>query len=114
MAYMDSLQIEQALNNYMMNAIHHTKGGRTVQLTLKSEKDCFYLSVYNDGPRIPAGELSQIWTSFYQTSDRRKDGTTEIGLGLYIVKDIVNHHNGTCGVQNLENGVEFWMKLPKG
>lgn len=113
-AYMDPLQIEQALNNYMMNASHHTKPGRSVHLSLKSEANCFYLSVYNDGARIPSTELDNIWTSFYQSGEHRKDGATEIGLGLYIVKDIMNHHNGSCGALNHESGVEFWMKLPKG
>lgn len=113
LAYIDILQIEQAVNNYMMNASSHTKPGRTVHLTLKSQEDCIYLSVYNDGPRLPDSELSNVWTSFYQGGEHRKGGLTEIGLGLYIVKDIMNHHNGTCGVQNQAAGMEFWMKLPK-
>lgn len=112
-AYLDRLQMEQAINNYMMNAVRHTKPGRNVHLTLRSEEDTLYLSIYNDGPRLPAQELDRVWTSFYQSGKTTSDGGTEIGLGLYIVKDILSHHHGSCGVMNREQGVEFWMRLPK-
>lgn len=113
MAYLDPLQIEQAVNNYMMNATRHTKPGRSVRLSLSSTDDSFYLSVYNDGPRLPEAELSKIWTGFYQAGEKRKNGSTEIGLGLYIVKDIMNHHQGSCGALNRDAGVEFWMRFPR-
>ena len=113
MAYIDSLQIEQAINNYMMNACRHTKAGRNVVLSLKSQEDCIYLSVYNDGPRLPEQELDRIWTGFYQTEKQNQTGEPEIGLGLYIVKDIMSHHNGSCGVLNQREGVEFWMRFPR-
>lgn len=112
-AYLDRLQIEQALNNYVMNAVRHTQPNRNVHLTLRSEEEYLYLSVYNDGPRLPAQEIDRVWTSFYQSGRATSDGGTEIGLGLYIVKDILSHHHGSCGVQNREQGVEFWMRLPK-
>lgn len=113
MAYLDPQQIEQAINNYMMNATRYTKPGRSVRLTLSSTEDSFYLSVYNDGPRLPEAELTKVWTGFYQSGEKRKNGSTEIGLGLYIVKDIMNHHQGSCGALNREAGVEFWMRFPK-
>ena len=113
MAYLDPLQIEQAVNNYRMNATRHTKPGRSDRLSLSSTDDSFYLSVYNDGPRLPEAELSQIWTGFYQAGEKRKNGSTEIGLGLYIVKDIMNHHQGSCGALNRDAGVEFWMRFPR-
>ena len=59
MAYLDPQQIEQAVNNYMMNATRYTKPGRSVRLSLSSTKDSFYLSVYNDGPRLPEAELTK-------------------------------------------------------
>ncbi len=113
MAYLDPQQIEQAVNNYMMNATRYTKPGRSVRLSLSSTEDSFYLSVYNDGPRLPEAELTKVWTGFYQSGEKRKNGSTEIGMGLYIVKDIMNHHQGSCGALNREAGVEFWMCFPK-
>ena len=65
------------------------------------------------GPRLPEAELTKVWTGFYQSGEKRKNGSTEIGMGLYIVKDIMNHHQGSCGALNREAGVEFWMCFPK-
>jgi len=112
-AYIDRTQIEQVLNNYLMNAVRHTKAGRTVRILLKSEEEFIYLSVYNDGPRLPVKELDRIWTGFYQSGNSPSNHGTEFGLGLYIVKDIMRQHGGSCGVQNQKNGVEFWIRLPK-
>ena len=112
-AYIDRTQIEQVINNYMMNAVRHTRAERNIHLLLKSEKDFLYLSVYNDGPRLPAKELERIWTGFYQSGKSASERDTEFGLGLYIVKDIMSHHDGSCGVQNQENGIEFWIRLPR-
>lgn len=114
LSYVDPLQIEQAVNNYVMNACRHTHAGGMVTITLKSEPEWFYLSVYNEGEPIPDAEAEHIWTSFYQLKNRvRNDAFTEIGLGLYIVRDITLHHGGTCGVTNKEGGVEFYIRLPK-
>ncbi len=109
-AWVDGTQIEQAVNNYVMNARRHTCPGGRTRLSLKEEQDSYLISVYNQGKQLEAGEMDRIWTGFYQG----KENTGEIGLGLYIVKDIMNRHCGTCGVLNREDGVEFWLKIPKG
>lgn len=108
----DRLQIEQAVNNYMMNARRYTRQGHTVELRLRRGADGSYLSVYNEGPMLSPRELEEVWTGFYQSKSRRGGEGTEIGLGLYIVKDIMNHHDGSCGVFNRDRGVEFWLKFP--
>lgn len=113
-AVFDAVQIEQAVNNYIMNACGHTKPGRQITLTLRQDEDSIYCSVYNEGNAIPAEEQSRIWMSFYQAETQKKNTSShEIGLGLFIVKDIINLHHGTCGVFNCRKGVEFWFRLPK-
>ena len=73
MAYLDPQQIEQAVNNYMMNATRYTKPGRSVRLSLSSTEDSFYPSqAHNDGPRLPEAELTKVWTGFYQSGEKRK------------------------------------------
>lgn len=114
-AVFDPVQIEQAVNNYIMNACRHTPPGCQIILTLRQDDESIYCSVYNEGSSIPEEEQGRIWKSFYQgdaTSSRSL--STEIGLGLFIVKDIVSLHHGTCGVFNCRKGVEFWFRLPKG
>lgn len=109
----DEIQIGQAVNNFMMNAKRHTRPGGSVQLSLMTLEDGIEIAVYNEGELLPESEIEQVWTSFYQTGRNRTDAAAEIGLGLYIVKDIVKRHGGSCGVRNRQNGVEFWMKIPK-
>lgn len=109
-AWVDPTQIEQAVNNYVMNARRHTRPGGRTHLSLKEERGDYYISVYNQGKQLEKKEMDQIWTGFYQG----KENTGEIGLGLYIVKDIMNRHQGACGVLNRQDGVEFWLKIPKG
>lgn len=103
------------MNNYLMNAFQHTEQGKKIRLSLKAEKQWLRLDVYNDGERITEEQMEHIWDSFY-TSSRKKQpssaGERNIGLGLFTVRKIVEKHQGSCGAENKENGVLFWMKLP--
>ncbi|MDO5702873.1 MAG: HAMP domain-containing sensor histidine kinase [Lachnospiraceae bacterium] len=106
----DGIQIEQAVNNYMMNASKHTKPGKTIRLTLRTENGSAYIGVHNEGKAISIIEIDQIWKRYFQASSER--GDTETGLGLYIVEDIVKKHGGKCGAFNDSTGVEFYIILP--
>lgn len=112
-ADIDPVQIEQAIGNYIMNGYNHTKSGGTMRLLLRKEEKMLYLSVYNEGERISESEREKIWEKFMQLgTSEENDG--RVGLGLYIVRDIVQAHSGQCGVENREQGVEFWIRIPKG
>ena len=112
-ARFDPSQIEQVINNYIMNAKKHTAPGCQIVLTLRQDNESIYCSVYNEGESIPEEEQDQIWKSFYQAENKYYAGATEIGLGLFIVQDIIRLHHGSCGVFNCRKGVEFWFRLPK-
>jgi signal transduction histidine kinase len=106
----DWIQIEQVLNNYMMNAFKHTRAGKTIALTLRKEHKDVYIGVHNEGEWVPESDMERVWKSYYQGAGERSD--TEIGLGLYIVKDIMKKHHGSYGLFNDETGVEFYLRLP--
>ena len=110
-ARVDPAQIEQAVGNYMMNAYSHTNPGKKVILSLRQEGEDLYLSVYNEGEKISKSEIEKIWERFSQLS-QQQENKSRVGLGLYIVRDIVQAHNGQCGVENKERGVEFWIRIP--
>lgn len=117
-AYGNRMYLERAVNNYLMNAFQHTEQGKRIRITLKKEKKQIRMEVYNDGERIKEEQMEHIWDSFYTTSKKKKPVTSEnevrnIGLGLFVVRKIVNKHKGSCGVQNMENGVLFWLQLPE-
>jgi signal transduction histidine kinase len=110
----DGSFLEQAVKNYIVNGISHTKHGGNIDIILRSEENSVVFSVSNEGKNIAPEDMDQIWESFYKTDKARIRGDeTHSGLGLYIVKTIINAHDGEYGIQNHENGVEFWFSIPK-
>lgn len=108
----DEKYITQAVSNYISNAIAHTitNGNITIFLTQNSENTIF--KVYNDGKKIAQEDLKRIWESFYKSDKARTRTDNEnSGLGLYIVKTIIDKHNGTYNVENKDTGVEFSFTL---
>ena len=111
--YGDQEYIEQAVNNYMMNAIEHMSMGGSLRVTLKKQKKDIRVGVYNTGRQIPREDMEKIWSGFYTTKQKSADALSHVGLGLYIVQNVVTMQNGKCGVKNLPEGVEFWFILPR-
>ena len=108
----DREYIEQAVNNYMMNAFEHTKFRGSIRTTLRRDGMNISVGIYNTGKQIPADEIEHIWTGFYSKSQKNPENLSHAGLGLYIVQSVVTMHNGKYGVENLPEGVEFWFTLP--
>ena len=111
----DREYIEQIVNNYMTNALEHTKIGGNIRLTLKKQGESVRVGVYNEGRQIPEEDMDHIWSGFYRNRKEPKyeeNGFPHAGLGLYIVQSVVTMHGGNYGVENLSSGVEFWFTLP--
>ena len=60
---------------------------------------------------IPEGDIDKIWDKFYKVDKARTREYGGSGIGLSIVKAIMESHNQQCGVQNYEDGVQFWFTL---
>lgn len=110
----DRLRVEQVITNFMNNTLKHGEDEGDIKISLKDTQDKIKLSFYNSGDKIDEGELENIWTSFYKVDSDKKSSQSGTGLGLAIVRAIVDLHGGSYGVENRENGVEFWITLPKG
>ncbi len=103
----DKKRLEQAVTNLILNAIEYT----TEEGLLKIKVDNGRVSIFNSGSQIPESDLERIWTSFYKSKklkDRRIGGS---GIGLSIVRAIIDKHQGTYGAYNEINGVTFWFEL---
>ena len=111
--YADMMQTEQALRAYLENAAAHTPDGGVVRVTAEQKEKTVRISVYNSGSHVEEEQMSQIWQSFYRgdTSHKRESG--RFGLGLSIVSAICRQHGTSCGVYNTEDGVSFWIEMPK-
>lgn len=104
--------LSQAITNYLNNAIYHTKKKGKIRVSIIRKKGNICLTVFNEGVPIKEEILEKIWDSFYRGNKARtRDSNNHIGLGLYIVRTIINAHHGTYGVINHENGVEFFLSL---
>lgn len=111
--YGDEKYMEQAMNNYLINAISHTKEGEIIQVDLEEINREVYFKVYNQGNQIKEEDMIRLWDSFYK-SDKARMRTAEgnVGLGLHIVKTIIEKHSGRCFVENKDEGVLFTFTLP--
>ena len=110
----DEFKIEEVITNYLTNAIHHVGGGeKKIQIRIDHRRDgkevC--VEVFNTGNPIPDEALPNLWTKFYKVDKARTREYGGIGIGLSIVKAIMEMHHKACGVKNHENGVEFWFTL---
>ena len=69
------------------------------------------VSVFNSGKHIPVDCIEKVWESFYKVDNARKRKYGGTGLGLYIAKAIIEALDGSYGVENVTDGVEFWFEL---
>ncbi len=110
--FSDKKQIEEAMRNYINNAISHTKIGEMIKITVKREYHSIVFSVYNEGEKIREEDFENIWDSFYKSDKARTRKVLEnAGLGLYIVKLICENHEGKYYAENKAKGVSFSFSL---
>lgn len=103
--------VEEVVTNYVSNALNHVSGERNIVIQLEKKEDTVRVLVYNDGEQIPEAELDKVWIKFYKVDKARTREYGGSGIGLSIVKAIMNTLNQDYGVQNREQGVEFWFEL---
>lgn len=107
----DKVRLEQAIQNYINNALSHIDDTKTLKISVTTDTTSAYISVYNSGKNISKEDIDTIWERFVRVDKVRNYKENRVGLGLSIVSEIVKLHNGTYGVYNKDNGVEFWIKL---
>ena len=108
----DETYLSQAMDNYLGNALKYTSEGGSVTVQLKMYGPLIRFQVTNTCPPISEEEQREIWESFYKLDkSRSKDRNMSVGLGLYIVKTIVEAHDGNYGLENTEDGVSFYIDL---
>ena len=111
MVWGDEFKIEEVLTNYFTNAIHHAEGDKRMIISSEQKDGRVRISVYNDGKPIPEEDLDRIWEKFYKVDKARTRAYGGSGIGLSIVKAIMDAHGQACGALNHEHGVEFWFEL---
>lgn len=107
----DELKIEEVLKNYISNACNHLDGDRIIEIKAEQKEEKVRISVFNTGKQIPEEDMDRIWEKFYKVDKAHTREYGGSGIGLSIVKAIMESVNGTYGVNNYINGVEFWIDL---
>lgn len=109
----DEYKTEEVLTNYISNALNHCDGKRAIEVRTEKSEDGGTISVivYNSGKNIADEDLERIWEKFYKTDKARTREYGGNGIGLSIVKAIMDSMGQEYGVRNVSDGVEFWFNL---
>ena len=108
----DEYKVEEVITNYISNAINHCCNENIIKVAVgQIDKENVRVSVFNTGKNIPEEDIEHIWEKFYKVDKARTREYGGNGIGLSIVKAIVESMGKKCGVNNLSDGVEFWFDL---
>ena len=97
--------------NYFSNAVNHCSYDRVIEVDVEKSDSHVRVSVFNTGDPIPEESLPHLWEKFYKVDKARTREYGGSGVGLSIVKAIMESMNQKYGVINYENGVTFWFEL---
>lgn len=107
----DEFKTEEVFTNYFSNAINHCEGEKVIDVKLTKLAGAVRISVFNTGIPIPEESVQHLWEKFYKVDKARTREYGGSGVGLSIVKAIMESMNQQYGVKNYDNGVEFWFEL---
>ncbi len=125
MVMLDEPFFRMVISNLITNAIHYTAKGGEIRVLCKTvnkgqvlgekllEEDCFVVVVSDTGCGIPQGDQSKIFTKFFRADNAREKHANGTGLGLYIVKSILDHSGGSIWFTSRERkGSVFYVTIP--
>ena len=110
--YADELKISQVIYNLVNNAVNHVGEDKTVIVTQKIKDKKVIIEVTDHGEGIEADKLQYIWERYYKVDKEHRRGVIGSGLGLSIVKSILDAHKAHYGVRStIGKGSTFWFEL---
>lgn len=115
----DQFYVEEVFQNYYTNAVNHcepapdSSGGlnKVIEIRFRKKENSVRISVFNTGKPIPEESMPRIWEKFYKVDKARTREYGGSGVGLSIVKAIMDLLHQPYGAENFDNGVEFWFEL---
>ena len=110
-AWADEYKVEQVVRNYISNAFNHLDGENIIEVRIIPLDGKVRVSVFNTGKSIPEEDIPRIWEKFYKVDKAHTREYGGNGIGLSIVKAIMKSFQQQYGVNNYENGVEFWCEF---
>lgn len=108
----DAALLSQAIGNLLSNAARYSPEGEQTIVTVWAADNLAHVSIENTGVSIPADAAKHLFDAFYRLETSRNRALGGTGLGLHIVKTVLEQHGGECSVQNTSMGVRFTLSLP--
>ena len=106
----DQSKLIQAIVNLLNNAAKYSVKGSSIYLNLKQESNYLGITIKDQGIGIPENDLQQIFKPFYRSKNANREG---LGLGLYLVKNIIDKHKGKIEIQSkVSKGTAVSISLP--
>lgn len=111
--YIDTNKIERCILNLLSNSIKFTPDGGRIYVSINANNNEVIIKVHDTGTGIPEDKLKNIFNRFYQADSSLHRNTEGSGLGLYIVKGLIELHKGTISVESqYGEGTTFTIALP--
>lgn len=107
----DEFWTEEVFMNYFSNAVNHCEGEKVIDIHFEEKQNCVRVVIFNTGRPIPEESLPHLWEKFYKVDKARTREYGGSGVGLSIVKAIMDQMHQDYGVINYDNGVAFWFEL---
>lgn len=107
----DEFKIEEVVTNYLTNALNHLEGERVIEITCREKDGRVVTTVFNTGKPISEEDMDKIWVKFYKVDKARTREYGGSGIGLSIVRAIMDAHGQECHVKSYTNGVAFSFTL---
>lgn len=111
MVWSDEFLVSEVVNNFFSNALNYVDKGGVIRISVITKEKKARVSIYNTGENIPEESLLKLWDKFYKVDKARTRAYGGNGIGLSIVKAIMEKIHQEYGVNNMEGGVEFWFEL---
>ncbi|MDP3726601.1 MAG: HAMP domain-containing sensor histidine kinase, partial [bacterium] len=109
----DGEKMNIALDNIFDNAIKYTPPGGTIMVKISEEKKLIRISISDTGIGIPQNQIGKLFIKFFRAENALRFQTSGSGLGLYVVKNIIEAHGGTITVTSEENkGTTMLLTIP--
>lgn len=107
----DKMLIQKAINNIVSNAILYSPRGSSIYMDAFPKNGSVVFQIENTGVHIPEAEIPKLFDAFYRMEQSRNRKTGGSGLGLYIVKTILEQHNIIYSLKNTDRGVLFSIRF---
>ena len=104
--------IGQVVTNLLQNAVRYTDDGGEVVVSLRADDGWVRCTIENSGAAIPPDELPYIWERLYRVDRSRARASGGAGIGLAIVRQIVQAHGGEVGASSADGRTRIWFRLP--